>query len=188
VKVEQSITVGNTAIEVAVGDLVEADTEAIVNAANSELWMGGGVAGAIKSAAGSEVEREAMANGSIAVGEALATSAGRLKPPIRWVVHAATMGPDLRTSEDYIRSATASALAVAAEVGAASVALPAMGTGVGGFPMARAARVMTDEAQAAASAGRSPARITFVLRDADAASLFVDALSRYRRDDDRPAE
>src|SRR4249919_3158510 len=105
-------------LEVVMGDLTTADVEAIVNAANSELWMGGGVAGAIKRAAGESVEREAMAQGPINPGESVVTSAGGLRAPIRWVVHAATMGPDLQTSEDYIRLATTSALAAAARVGA----------------------------------------------------------------------
>src|SRR6188768_2497726 len=111
-------------IEAVVGDITRIDAEAIVNAANSHLWMGGGVAGAIKRAAGSIVEQEAVAQGPIQPGEAVATSAGALPPPIRWVIHAATMGPDLQTSEDLVRQATASALAKAAEVGATSIAMP----------------------------------------------------------------
>src|SRR3954454_16247288 len=108
--------VGSTEITVVVGDLLQARVEAIVNAANSHLWMGGGVAGAITRAAGSSVEEEAVEQGPIQPGESVVTSAGRLPDPIRWVVHAATMGPDLVTSEAYIRMATASALAAAARV------------------------------------------------------------------------
>jgi O-acetyl-ADP-ribose deacetylase len=159
-------------IEVIVGDLLDADVEAIVNAANSELWMGGGVAGAIRAAAGEAVEREAVARGPIQPGEAVVTSAGRLRPPIRWIVHAATMGPDLRTSEDYIRLATASALRRAAEAGARSVGLPALGTGVGGFPIERAAEVMTQACHEQATAGEAPDRIVVVVRSEDAASAF----------------
>jgi O-acetyl-ADP-ribose deacetylase len=164
-----------TRFEVTVGDLLDADVEAIVNAANSQLWMGGGVAGAIKRAAGEEVEREAMAQGPIQPGEAVATSAGRLRPPIRWVIHAATMGPDLQTSEDYIRSATVSALARAVEVGAGSVALPALGTGVGGFPIERAAQVMVEACRQAALAGQAPERVVFVVRSEHAAAAFRQA-------------
>ena len=100
-------------ISVEIGDLLEAQAEAIVNAANSDLWMGGGVAGAIKRAGGSEIEEEAIAQGPIQPGESVVTSAGRLPAPIRWVVHAATMGPDLVTSEAYIRGAMRTALAAA---------------------------------------------------------------------------
>ena len=166
-----------TAIDVMVGDLTSVPVEAIVNAANGELWMGGGVAGAIRAAAGEEVEHEAIAQGPIRPGEAVATSAGRLPPPIEWVIHAATMGPDLQTSEAYIRAATASALAKAVQVGAKSVALPAMGTGVGGFPMQRAAEVMVEVALAAAAAGTAPAKVIFVLRSDQAKEAFAEALN-----------
>src|SRR4051795_3587232 len=143
--------VGSTEITVVVGDLLQAQVEAIVNAANSQLWMGGGVAGAIKRAAGSSVEQEAVDQGPIQPGESVVTSAGRLPAPIRWVVHAATMGLDLVTAEAYIRTATASALAAAARVGAKSIAFPALGTGVGAFPLSAAAEVMVEEAIAFAS-------------------------------------
>ena len=168
--------IGNTTIAVVVGDLLEAPVEAIVNAANSQLWMGGGVAGAIKRAAGSEVESEAMAQGPIRPGESVVTSAGRLPPPIRWVVHAATMGPDLASSEDYIRRATASALAVAARAGAGSIAFPALGTGVGGFPLERAAHVMVEEAVRFASAGSTLERILFVVRGESARVAFESVI------------
>lgn len=163
-------------IEAIVGDITTADTEAIVNAANSQLWMGGGVAGAIKRAAGGSVEQEATAQGPIQPGESVVTSAGNLAEPIRWVIHAATMGPDLQTSEELVRRATASAFAAAARVGAKSIALPAMGTGVGGFPMQRAATVMVEEARKAAEAKGSLERIVFVLRDDAAKQTFEEQL------------
>ena len=165
-----------TRIEAVVGDITKIDTEAIVNAANSQLWMGGGVAGAIKRAAGESVEREAMAQGPIRPGESVVTSAGNLPPPIRWVIHAATMGPDLQTSEALVRRATASALDAAAKAGTRSVALPAMGTGVGGFPMDQAAQVMVDEARKAAESRGSLERIVFVLRDEAARLAFQSEL------------
>jgi len=166
----------SASIEAVVGDITHADTEAIVNAANSELWMGGGVAGAIKSAGGQVIEHEAVAQGPIQPGEAIATSAGELPAPIRWVIHAATMGPDLQTSEELIRQATAAALAKASEIGAKSIALPAMGTGVGRFPMDRAAQLMTDEAWKAAASGGSLKRIVFYLRDESAKQAFATQL------------
>ena len=176
-----TVRVGNTTVEAVVGDLTAMDTEAIVNAANSQLWMGGGVAGAIKRAAGEEVEREAIAQGPTRPGESVATGAGRLAPPIKWVIHAATMGPDLQTSEQLVRSATASALAKAQEIGARSVALPALGTGVGGFAMDRAAEVMVGEAVRVARAGSAIERIVFVLRNDDARQMFADTLARAER-------
>jgi O-acetyl-ADP-ribose deacetylase (regulator of RNase III) len=164
-------------IEVLVGDITQVDAEAIVNAANSQLWMGGGVAGAIKRAGGSEIETEAMAQGPIQPGESVITTAGSLPAPIKWVVHAATMGPDLQTSEDYIRAATRSALAAAVRVGAKSIAMPAFGTGVGGFPIDLAADVMAEEAIAAAEAGHAPERVLFVVRNDSAAEAFRKGLA-----------
>jgi O-acetyl-ADP-ribose deacetylase len=171
--------IGATTIEVSTGDLLAADVEAIVNAANSQLWMGGGVAGAIKAAAGEAVEREAMAQGPIEPGQAVLTSAGRLPPPTRHVIHAATMGPDLQTSADYIRAATASALACAVESNVKSLALPALGTGVGGFPIDQAARLMVDAAASAAREGQAPARVVFVLRNEEAAEAFERAVRAF---------
>jgi O-acetyl-ADP-ribose deacetylase len=171
--------IGQTTIEVITGDLLAADVEAIVNAANGQLWMGGGVAGAIKAAAGEAVEREAMAQGPIEPGQAVVTSAGRLPPPIRHVIHAATMGADLQTNADYIRAATTSALASAAEHNIESLALPALGTGVGGFPIDQAAQLMVDAAANAAREGQAPARVVFVLRNEEAAEAFEGALRAF---------
>ena len=162
-------------IDVVVGDLTKMPVEAIVNAANNELWMGGGVAGAIKTAGGVEIELEAMAQGPIEPGSAVATSAGRLPPPTRWVIHAATMpAATLVTDEVLIRSATRSALKRADEIGAKSVALPALGTGVGGFPIERAARVMAEEAVAFGRTAQSVGRVVFVVRNEEARHAFVE--------------
>lgn len=129
-------------ISVFEGDITTLEVDALANAANSSLWMGSGVAGAIKRAGGEEIEREAVALGPIEPGDAVATSAGRLHA--RWVIHGAAMGPDLVTSAELIRRATRSCLQVADELGAQSLALPAFGTGVGGFPADEAARIMVD--------------------------------------------
>jgi O-acetyl-ADP-ribose deacetylase (regulator of RNase III) len=164
-------------IDVVVGDLTRMPVEAIVNAANNELWMGGGVAGAIKAGGGAEIEREAMAQGPIEPGAAVATWAGRLPPPIRWVIHAATMpATTLQTDERLIRAATRSALKKADDVGAASVALPALGTGVGGFAIERAARVMAEEAVAFGRTAQSVERVVLVARSEEARRAFEEAL------------
>jgi O-acetyl-ADP-ribose deacetylase len=124
------------------GDITTLEVDAVANAANSSLWMGSGVAGAIKQAGGEEIEREAVAKGPIAVGEAVATGAGRLAA--RWVIHGAAMGPDLRTDEELVRHTTRRCLEVADELGARSLALPAFGSGVGGLPLEICARAMVD--------------------------------------------
>jgi O-acetyl-ADP-ribose deacetylase (regulator of RNase III) len=122
------------------GDIAELRTDAIVNAANSALWMGAGVAGAIKRAGGQEIEDEAVKQGPIPVGEAVVTGAGNLKAG--FVIHAAVMGTDLVTDADKIRSATKNSLIRAEELGLKSIAFPALGTGVGGFPYSKAAEIM----------------------------------------------
>jgi O-acetyl-ADP-ribose deacetylase (regulator of RNase III) len=120
-------------LEVVEGDITTLEVDAIANAANNHLWMGAGVAGAIKRAGGEEIEREAVVRGPIEAGDAVATGAGRLAA--KHVIHGAVMGQDLRTSGELISLTTKRCLAVADEVGARSLALPAFGTGVGGFPL-----------------------------------------------------
>jgi len=133
-------------LEVVEGDITELDVDALANAANNELWMGAGVAGAIKRAGGAEIEQEAVARAPIPVGQAIATGAGNLKA--KHVVHAAVMGQDLQTSAELISQATRRTLEVADELGARSLAMPAFGTGVGGFPIERCAELMVTEARA----------------------------------------
>jgi O-acetyl-ADP-ribose deacetylase len=160
-------------LDVVEGDITALDVDAIANAANDRLWMGAGVAGAIKRAGGEEIEREAVAKGPIAVGDAVATGAGRL--PARWVIHAAVMGQDLRTSAGAISAATRSALEVADGLGAESLALPAFGTGVGGFPLTECARLMVAEARSLEPAARLR-RVVFAVFGADAETAFRNAL------------
>jgi O-acetyl-ADP-ribose deacetylase (regulator of RNase III) len=128
------------------GDITALEVDAIANAANNHLWMGAGVAGAIKRAGGEEIEREAVAKGPVEVGDAVATGAGALKA--KWVVHGAVMGQDLRTDAGLVKRTTRRCLEVADELGAKSLALPAFGTGVGGFPLDECARLMVEEARA----------------------------------------
>src|SRR5881397_572062 len=109
-------------LDVVDGDITALEVDAIANAANNALWMGAGVAGAIKRAGGEEIEREAVALAPIQVGEAVATGAGRLKAS--HVVHAAVMGQDLQTSAEAISKATRRTLEVADDLGARSLALP----------------------------------------------------------------
>lgn len=161
-------------INVTQGDITEADCDAIVNAANNHLWMGAGVAGAIKRKGGSEIEAEAIAKGPISVGEAVATGAGRLRA--KYVIHAAAMGQDLQTDAAKIRAATSSALRVAEELGVRSVAFPALGTGVGGFSIAECARLMLDVVRQ--HQGERVKSVTFVLFDQNAYQQFSEQLGR----------
>jgi len=132
---------GGRLLVVAEGDITRARVDAIVNAANSLMIMGGGVAGAIKRAGGREIEEEAMRHAPVPVGEAIATTAGRL--PARYVIHAPTMErPAMRIPLENAVKATRAALRKAVELGVESVALPAMGAGVGGLGVREVARAM----------------------------------------------
>jgi O-acetyl-ADP-ribose deacetylase len=159
-------------LEIVEGDIAALAADAIANAANDHLWMGAGVAGALKRAGGEEIEREAVAKGPIAIGDAVATGAGRLAA--RWVIHAAVMGQDLRTSAAAIASATRRTLEVADELGAGSLALPVFGTGVGGFPLDECARIMVDEVQRYDPG--SLRRVVFAVYGADAEAAFRTVL------------
>jgi O-acetyl-ADP-ribose deacetylase (regulator of RNase III) len=154
-------------LEVRQGDIAAA------NAANDRLWMGAGVAGALKRAGGDEIEREAMALGPIELGSAVATNAGRL--PARWVIHGAVMGQDLRTNADLVRRTTRSCLELADELGCRSLALPAFGTGVGGFALSECAELMVEETRKFEL--RSLDRVIFAVFGADAYDAFSSALS-----------
>ncbi len=157
-------------IRVRQGDITGFTGDAVVNAANNHLQLGAGVAGAIRRAGGPSVQRECDAyiatHGRIRVGEAVATGGGDLAA--RWVIHAAAMG-DEPASERTIRAATASALRVAGELGARSMAFPVLGAGVAGFPLERAASVMLEAVRSAPSA---PDEVVFYgYTPADAAVL-----------------
>jgi O-acetyl-ADP-ribose deacetylase (regulator of RNase III) len=160
-------------ISVFEGDITTLGVDALANAANSALWMGSGVAGAIKRAGGEEIERAAVAQGPIEPGDAVATTAGHL--PARWVIHGAAMGPDLVTSAELIRRATRRCLEVADELGARSLALPAFGTGVGGFPVDEAARIMADVVTAFEP--ESLEEVVFAVYGATAREAFERALA-----------
>jgi O-acetyl-ADP-ribose deacetylase len=159
-------------LEVVEGDITSLDVDAIANAANNELWMGAGVAGAIKRSGGEEIEREAVAKGPIEIGDAVATGAGRLKA--RHVIHGAVMGQDLRTSSELIERTTRRCLEVADELGCKSLALPAFGTGVGGFPLEDCARLMVVAARAYEPAQLE--QVVFAVFGEDANRAFAAAL------------
>jgi O-acetyl-ADP-ribose deacetylase len=160
-------------LEVREGDIASIEADAIANAANDRLWMGAGVAGAIKRAGGDEIEQEAMAQGPISLGSAVATGAGRLAA--RRVIHGAVMGQDLRTNAELVRRTTRSCLELADELGCRSLALPAFGTGVGGFPLEECAALMVAEARAFRP--HSLERVVFAVFGAAAYEAFSSELS-----------
>ena len=158
-------------LEVAQADVTRMEVDAIANAANTLLRHGGGVAGAISRAGGPAIQRESDAKAPIGLGEAVETSAGDM--PARWVIHAATMELGGPTSAEIIDRATASTLRRAEELGARSLALVAFGTGVGGFPLDEAARVMVE---ATRRADPSLERVIFAVHGDAAERAFRAAL------------
>jgi O-acetyl-ADP-ribose deacetylase (regulator of RNase III) len=158
-------------IKLVQGDLTDQEVDAIVNAANNHLWMGAGVAGAIKRKGGTEIEKEAMSKGPIPVGEAVVTRAGKLKA--KHVIHAAVMGQDLTTNEEYIRSATLSALRRAEELKIKSIAFPAFGTGVGGFAVGECARIMLDAVKDFSERATQVLEVRFVLFDEKSYAAWI---------------
>jgi O-acetyl-ADP-ribose deacetylase len=162
-------------IELWNGDICELEVDAIVNPANLSLWMATGVAGAIKRAGGDEIEFAAVRQAPVPLGESIVTTAGTLAA--RAVIHAVSLDHVRRTSGPVIDQAVRSAMARAREIDARSIAFPALGTGVGGFPLEEAARVMVaavrDELE------RSPGieHVIFALRGAAAYEAFSAAMS-----------
>ncbi len=152
------------------GDITAEAVDAIVNAANNALVLGGGVAGAIRAKGGPTIQAECDAHGPIAVGEAAVTGAGAL--PARLVIHAATMAPGGAASEASVRSAMRSALAAARERGLASLAVPALGAGIAGFSLQRCAEILIEEARRHAAEGTSLSEIRFVLYGEPAYRMF----------------
>lgn len=148
-------------VEIREGDLTESSSEAIVNAANTELILGSGVAGAIRAKGGPAIQAECDRHGPIPLGEAAVTTGGRLAA--RWVIHAAAMRPGTRVNESSLRAATHNALLRAHELRLGSIALPAIGTGVGGLGLEASARVMMEEVREALKTGSSLERVEFVL-------------------------
>jgi O-acetyl-ADP-ribose deacetylase (regulator of RNase III) len=160
------------------GDITQEAVDAIVNAANSALQLGAGVAGAIRERGGPAIQEECDRIGPIAVGAAAVTGAGAL--PARFVIHAATMPPGGRASEESVRSALRASLALADERGCRSVAVPALGAGVAGFPLQRCAEVLLEEARRHLEGGTGLEEIRFVLFGEPAYRVFemVDDAAR----------
>src|SRR5271165_7272965 len=162
------------------GDITEMDVDAIVNAANNDLMLGAGVAGAIRRKGGESIQRECNEIGSIPVGYAAITGAGELKA--RHVIHAASMGlGGIHTTAKSLRTSTAHALRLAAERNLKTIAFPAIGTGVSSFPMDECAQIMLTEALQHLKSETSLETIYFVLFDARSRDVFQTALQNLQK-------
>lgn len=156
------------------GDLTEASTDAIVNAANNDLQLGGGVAGAIRRKGGPTIQEECDRIRPLPLGEAAITNAGQLRS--KYVIHAASMRLGGHTTEENLRASTRNSLLRAKEKGLRSIAFPAVGTGIAGFALDRCAEVMLSEVAAHLRDTTSVERVEFVLFDDAALQVFRHAL------------
>jgi O-acetyl-ADP-ribose deacetylase (regulator of RNase III) len=143
------------------GDITEHEVDAIVNAANSELVLGAGVAGAIREKGGPGIQEECDAIGPIAVGDAVLTGAGLL--PARYVIHAAGMAPGGSADESSVRRSARRSLELAREKGLRSIAIPAIGAGIGGFSPQRCAEVLIAEVRKHLAGNTTLEEVRFVL-------------------------
>jgi O-acetyl-ADP-ribose deacetylase (regulator of RNase III) len=164
------------------GDITDMAVDAIVNAANTDLVLGAGVAGAIRRKGGRRIEEECDRRGPIALGEAAVTTGGNLKA--LYVIHAASMRLGGRTSADSLRLSTRHSLLRAEEKGLKTIAFPAVGTGIAGFPMEECAEIMIKELLEHIKTRTSLEKVYFVLFDDAALKVFEDT---YRKLTSRPA-
>jgi len=165
----------NTKITVITGDITKLEVDAIVNPANSQLIMGGGVAGAILRAGGDQIQREALRKAPVPIGKAVATTAGKLKA--KYVVHAPTMThPAMPTNRENAKLATGAALKCAQQLGIESMAFPGLGTGVGGLNPQEAAKAMVEEMKKHIETGTTLKQIVLVGFGADLTQGFKKAV------------
>lgn len=170
----KSKQLGKVTVRLVEGDISLMALDAVVNAANNELWMGSGVAAALKRRGGLELEEEAMRQGPVELGEAVVTSGYAL--PARYVIHAAAMGSGVLPDADLIHRATENSLLRCRERGFKTVAFPALGTGVGGFPLEEAARIMVKAVTQFDSYANYELEVTFALWGQEAYETFERVL------------
>jgi O-acetyl-ADP-ribose deacetylase (regulator of RNase III) len=161
-------------IEIWNGDICDLEVDAIVSPAVGSLWMSTGVAGAIKRAGGDAIEFAAIRQAPVELGQAIVTPAGTLAA--RAVIHAVSLDRDRRTSAETLEAAVRSSMARAREIGATSIAFPALGSGVGGFPLEDGARITVTTVRDELAASPTIAHVVFALRGTAAYQAFSQAL------------
>lgn len=161
------------------GDITDADVDAVVNAANNDLQLGAGVAGAIRRKGGPSIQEECDRIGTIPLGEAAITTGGRMKA--KYVIHAASMQLGDRTTAENLEASTRNSLLRADEKKLKSIAFPAVGTGVAGFDTRRCAEIMLRVAAEHLKGATSLERVVFVLFDAASREIFEQALKRTQK-------
>ena len=160
------------------GDITDMKVDAIVNAANTDLVLGAGVAGAIRRKGGPSIQKECNEHGPIPLGEAAITSAGNL--PARYVIHAASMGKESLTTEKSLADSTRNSLLRSEEKALKSIAFPAIGTGVAGFPLDRCSEILLRETAKFLKTSKSLEKVYFVLFDDNAYNVFKSAYDKLR--------
>lgn len=165
-------------VEIVKGDISRVEADALVNAANNRLWMGAGVAGALKRAGGPQIEIDAERQAPIKIGEVAVTGAGRLKA--RYIFHAAVVGQDLTPTTISIRDATRNSLLKAQELRIKTIVFPALGTGVGRFPVPECARVMLQEVKNFVFKEPVLERVIFILHEDKDYQTFQDERKRIK--------
>ena len=161
-----------TDIHIAQGDLTTYEVDAVVNAANNDLQLGGGLAGAIRRKGGPEIQAECDRHGPVAVGGAALTTAGDL--PAKHVIHQASMRLGGRTTDEGLRESTRAVLALAEVRGVRTIAFPATGTGIAGFDTRRCAEIMLAEVRDHVGRGTQITDVHFVLFDKKALQTFQE--------------
>jgi len=164
------LLIHNSTIQLVMGDITDIETDSIVNAANSALKLGGGVAGAIRRRGGPRIQEECDAIGGIQVGGAAITTGGDLKA--KYVVHA--VGPMMGegNEDEKLREATLNSLKLADENEIRSIAFPAISTGVFGYPLKRCARIMVESVVDYLRGDTALERVVFCLFDQEAYDAF----------------
>lgn len=170
---------GTDKIQLVQGDITEMAVDAIVNAANNDLVLGAGVAGAIRRKGGDEIQQECNRIGTIPVGAAAITGGGRLKAA--WVIHAASMVLGGAATAETLRGSTAHALRLARQRGLKTMAFPAVGAGIGGFPAQECAEIMLDEAAKALRQPGTLETVYFVLYDKPIYDIFESVWKKMRK-------
>ncbi len=170
------LQINNSEIELVQGDITESDTDAIVNAANSQLELGAGVAGAIRSKGGPSIQEECNAIGHCPVGGAVITGGGKLKA--RHIIHAVGPRQSEGNEDDKLKNATLNSLKVAEENNLKSITLPAISTGVYGFPLNACARIMLTTVKEYLTSTTKIERILFALFDDQSFKAFKDQLKK----------
>lgn len=169
--VKPLVRIGGVDVVVIKGDIAKTKVDAIVNAANRRMWMGSGVAGALKKAGGSEIEQEALMKGPASIGDVVVTGAGRLEA--KYVLHAVAIDYSFRASADTVTQALRNCLETADELEIASLAIPVLGAGVGGLSVIEAARAMSKVLKSVLDSGlKNIKTIVIVLLDTAAFREF----------------